>query len=169
MPRPRKNSEKRHLTYQSSDYEGLIRDLSSVVEAGRNAAVRSVNVVLTTTYWLMGRRIVEYEQHGKERAEYGAKLLNNIGSRLVPKFGRGFNDRNLEYMRQFYLEYSQNKKLQPLVGEISWTKHLVITYPGTETMNIPVDHSRKLSSETMLPVWHSRHECIFPRGCPAHV
>ncbi len=87
------------------NYEELIRDLSVLIEEGRKTVARSVNVVLTATYWLMGRRIIEYEQQGKERAQYGAMLLINIAKRLVPKFGRGFNERNLDYMRQFYLAY----------------------------------------------------------------
>ena len=103
----RKASGKRALQPQLGDYEGLIRDLSSLIETGRKAAARSVNVVLTATYWLMGRRIVEYEQKGEERAQYGLKLLADISKRLVSKFGRGFNERNLEYMRQFYLAYPE--------------------------------------------------------------
>jgi hypothetical protein len=69
--------------------------------------VRYVNTALVATYWLIGRRIVEYEQKGKERAEYGASLLKRLSADLTPRFGKGFTERNLEHMRQFYLVYPQ--------------------------------------------------------------
>jgi len=56
---------------KTQNHSGLITDLSSLIEQGRKAAVRYVNTALVTTYWLMGRSIVEFEQKGKERAEYG--------------------------------------------------------------------------------------------------
>jgi predicted nuclease of restriction endonuclease-like (RecB) superfamily len=64
-----------------------------------------VNTALVTTYWLVGRRIVEYEQKGKERAEYGEKLLEKLSKDLIQRFGRGFSPDNLEAMRRFYLAY----------------------------------------------------------------
>lgn len=58
---------------------------------------------MTATYWEVGRRTVEFEQQGKERAEYGQALLKRLSSDLTAKFGRGFSERNLEQMRLFYL------------------------------------------------------------------
>lgn len=89
------------------NYSNLITDLASLIEQGRKAAVRYVNITLVTTYWLMGRRIVEYEQKGKERAEYGKRLLKKISADLTPRFGKGFTERNLGHMRQFYLTYPE--------------------------------------------------------------
>jgi hypothetical protein len=60
---------------------------------------------LTTTYWLVGRRLVEFEQRGKERAVYGSELLKRLSGDLQSRFGRGFSERNLEQMRQFYLQW----------------------------------------------------------------
>jgi len=71
-------------------YSTLITDLASLIEQGRTAAVRYVNTALVTTYWLIGRRIVEYEQKGKERAEYGEVLLERLPKDLASKFGKGF-------------------------------------------------------------------------------
>ena len=67
--------------------------------------MRYVNTALVATYWFMGRRIVEYEQKGKERAKYGEALLKKISTDLTPQFGKGFTERNLDYMRQFYIIY----------------------------------------------------------------
>ena len=92
---------------KTHNYSDLISDLTSLIEQGRKAAVRYVNIALVATYWLMGRRIVEYEQRGKERAEYGEKLLRKIFADLTTRFGKGFTERNLEHMRQFYLTYRE--------------------------------------------------------------
>ena len=86
-------------------YSNLISDLAALIEQGRTAAVRYVNTALVATYWLMGRRIIEYEQKGKERAEYGEALLSKLSKDLRQKFGRGFSPDNLEDMRKFYLTY----------------------------------------------------------------
>src|SRR5512139_3975098 len=92
---------------KTQSYSNLITDLTSLIEQGRKAAVRYVNAALVATYWLMGRRIVEYEQRGEERAEYGERLLRKISSDLTTRFGKGFPERNLSHMRQFYLTYRE--------------------------------------------------------------
>ncbi len=88
-------------------YPSLIADIASLIEQGRKVAVRYVNTVLVATYWLVGRRIVEFEQKGKERAEYGEALLKKLSIDLTIRFGKGFTERNIEHMRQFYLTYPE--------------------------------------------------------------
>ena len=110
------------------NYSSLFTDLASLIEQGRKAAVRYVNIALVATYWLMGRRIVEYEQKGKERAEYGEELLERISKDLSSRFGKGFSLRNLRNMRSFYLlfpiqqtlsaESSKDKIVQTLSAEL---------------------------------------------------
>ncbi|GFP20348.1 hypothetical protein HKBW3S03_01850, partial [Candidatus Hakubella thermalkaliphila] len=90
---------------KTQNYSRLITDLASLIEQGRKAAVRHVNTALVATYWLIGRRIIEYEQKGKERAEYGEELLQKLSQDLNRRFGRGFSPDNLEAMRRFYLSY----------------------------------------------------------------
>ncbi len=84
-------------------YGRLVSDISQLLEQARRWSARSVNAVLTATYWQIGRRIVEHEQGGKERAEYGEELLHRLTEDLTSKHGRGFSRRNLEQMRAFYL------------------------------------------------------------------
>ena len=84
-------------------YEGLLADVTRVVESSRRMAARSVNSVMTTTYWLIGRRIVEQEQGGAARAGYGERTIKRLAIDLSARFGRGFARRNLEQMRAFYL------------------------------------------------------------------
>jgi predicted nuclease of restriction endonuclease-like (RecB) superfamily len=84
-------------------YGQLISEISSMLNEARRQSVRSVNALLTATYWQIGRRIVEHEQGGKERAGYGEELLDRLAEDLTSKHGRGFSKRNLEQMRAFYL------------------------------------------------------------------
>lgn len=87
----------------SADYGRLVLGISALLEQARRAAVRAVNKFLAPTYWEVGRRIVEHEQNGKERAEYGEALMRRLAKDLSERFGRGFSKRNLDYMRAFYL------------------------------------------------------------------
>jgi len=84
---------------------GLLSSVVDLIEEARRQAARSVNSVITATYWEMGRRIVEHEQQGRRRAGYGEALLNKLSADLTAHFGRGFSRRNLEQMRLFYLNW----------------------------------------------------------------
>jgi predicted nuclease of restriction endonuclease-like (RecB) superfamily len=87
------------------NYSLLFKEVSSLLEASRRAAARSVNAIMTATYWEIGRRIVEHEQGGKARAEYGEALMARLARDLVAEFGRGFSYQNLNRFRQFYLAF----------------------------------------------------------------
>ena len=80
-----------------------------LLETARHQAARSVNAILTATYWEIGRRIVEFEQGGKARAVYGEELLKRLASDLTPRFWRGFSSDNLESMRLFYQAFPPSK------------------------------------------------------------
>jgi predicted nuclease of restriction endonuclease-like (RecB) superfamily len=120
---------------KTQTYSTLITDLASLIEQGRKAAIRYVNTALVTTYWLMGRRIVEYEQKGKERAEYGELLLERISKDLSMRFGKGFSLRNLRNMRTFYLlfpirqtlsaESPKDRNGQTLSAELTGKSHML--------------------------------------------
>src|SRR5690606_14417222 len=94
---------------------------------------QSVNQTMVVTYYEIGRMIVEEEQNGKERADYGKHLIKTLSGKLTKDFGRGFSQRNLEQMRQFYLVYSKAQTLsaqsgqkQPMAGQfkLSWSHYL---------------------------------------------
>jgi len=87
----------------SAHYSGLVGGIGDLFESARRASARAVNAFMTATYWEVGRRIVEFEQGGAKRAEYGEDLLNRIAKDLSRKMGRGFSRQNLQNMRQFYL------------------------------------------------------------------
>jgi predicted nuclease of restriction endonuclease-like (RecB) superfamily len=83
-------------------YDAALTDIAAMLETARRAATRSVNALMTATYWQIGRRIVEVEQDGQGRAVYGTQLLKRLSADLTLRFGRGFSERNLEQMRLFY-------------------------------------------------------------------
>jgi hypothetical protein len=87
---------------QKQDYSHLLTDLASLIDQGRKMSVQYMNTVLVATYRLIGRRIVEYEQKGENRAEYGEELLVRLADDLSARFGRGFSKSNLFMMRAFY-------------------------------------------------------------------
>lgn len=93
------------LTPASADYSGIHADIVALLDTARRAAARSVNALMTATYWEIGRRIVEFEQGGKERAVYRQSVLQRLSADLSTRFGRGFSVDNLEQMRLFYLTY----------------------------------------------------------------
>ena len=98
-------------------YQAVFGDVSKIVGAARASVVRSVNATMTAAYWLIGHRIVEFEQSGEERAEYGAALMEQLAADLTKRFGRGFSRQNLQNMRLFYLSYPPDKIRQTVSGE----------------------------------------------------
>lgn len=86
-------------------YDSVLGDISKVIDAARSSAARSVNCIMTAAYWFIGRRIVELEQKGSERAEYGEELLKRLSRDLTSRYGRGFAKSNLYQMRSFYMAY----------------------------------------------------------------
>jgi predicted nuclease of restriction endonuclease-like (RecB) superfamily len=95
-------------------YAGLHREIADVVASARTNAARSVNALMTASYWEIGRRIVEFEQGGEGRAAYGEALIKRLGTDLSQRFGRGFGWRNLAQMRAFYQAWPADQILQTL-------------------------------------------------------
>ncbi len=88
-----------------------------LLESARRAAARSVNALMTASYWEIGRRIVEFEQGGRGRAKYGAALIERLAEDLTHRFGRGFSRQNLQQMRAFYLAWPSDSICQTVSGE----------------------------------------------------
>lgn len=94
-------------TGPDGSYHTVLAHIADLLEVARRSAVRSVNAVMTATYWQIGRRIVEEEQRGRQRADYGEQLITRLAADLTARYGRGFGYRNLYQMRQFYTSYPQ--------------------------------------------------------------
>ena len=117
MPkRLKKTSEVKTLI---PDYESILASMVDLLESARRLSARSVNSVMTGTYWEIGRRIIELEQGGQKRAKYGIQLIERLASDLTERFGRGFSEANIQYMRRFYVEWTIP---QTLSGESQATK-----------------------------------------------
>ncbi|TMN19366.1 PDDEXK nuclease domain-containing protein [Pseudoxanthomonas sp. X-1] len=86
-------------------YAGIHSGIVEVLDAARRATARSVNALMTASYWEIGRRIVEAEQQGKRRAGYGEQLMERLSADLTAQFGRGFSRPNLQQMRAFFLTW----------------------------------------------------------------
>ncbi len=95
----------------AKDYEELLSGVVEVLETARRQAARAVHSVLTSSYWLVGKRLVEHEQKGESRAPYGAELVERLSRDLQKRLGRGFSERNLRQMRQFYLMWPKRQTL----------------------------------------------------------
>jgi len=89
----------------------LYAAIRQVLQESRQSAFRSVNSAMVQAYWRIGCLIVEGEQEGKSRAEYGQAVLAGISERLTAEFGKGYSVQNLRYMRQFYLQFQNRHAL----------------------------------------------------------
>ena len=97
----------------------LIAEVRGLIQSARQAAATAVNTLQVMTNFEIGRRIVEHEQKGAKRAAYGTELLKELSARLTEEFGSGFSERNLEYMRKFYLarcNRSSSKKARTMTA-----------------------------------------------------
>lgn len=100
--------------------DGLYSAIAAIIEQARGQVKQAVNQQMVQAYWHIGRLIVEQEQQGQERAEYGKQQLNQLSSRLQAEFGKGFDVTNLRNMRHFYLTFPKRDALRL---ELSWTHY----------------------------------------------
>jgi len=103
-----------------SEISGLFHQIRHLILSARKAAARSVDTIQVLTNYEIGRRIVEYEQRGLGRAEYGKRTLKALSKRLSAEFGRGFSEDNLANMRKFYLIYQERKVISETVSRKSF-------------------------------------------------
>ena len=104
-----------------SAIEQTYKSIKTVLEKARSKSFTAVNAMMVRAYWHVGKIIIESEQRGTQRAEYGASLIEELSKRLTVEYGQGFNKTNLWYMRQFYLSF---QNLHALRGELTWTRLL---------------------------------------------
>jgi len=102
-------------------YNELLNNIGLTIEQARQNAIKAVNTELVKANWEIGRHIVEYEQQGQERAEYGSGLLTKLSKDLRQRYGKGFGRRNILDMRRFYLAY---QKWQTVSAKLSWSHYM---------------------------------------------
>jgi predicted nuclease of restriction endonuclease-like (RecB) superfamily len=106
--------------------KSLVTDIQKILHTARAKSYAAVNFAMVEAYWQIGRRIVEEEQKGKNRAEYGTQLLKSLSKSLTDEFGKGFSVANLWNFRQFYLTFPDDKILYAARRELTWTHYRLI-------------------------------------------
>lgn len=101
----------------------LIKDIKAIIEESKRLVVRNVNTIMLQTYWNFGKRIVEEEQNGNDKANYGKYIIKNLSNELSKEYGRGFSSTNLKMMRRLYNEYQIG---QTLSDRLSWSHYLLL-------------------------------------------
>jgi len=99
----------------------FVDDIKALISAGQITAYNTINSVMVMTYWSIGKRIVDEEQSGEKRAEYGTHLIPMLSEELTKEFGKGFSARNLHYYRRFYLSFPDENILNARVQNLTWT------------------------------------------------
>lgn len=107
-------------TKTTNGMEQLYANVKSILATARQRAYAAVNFAMVESYWLIGQTIVEHEQHGEVRADYGKGVLKELAERLTREFGKGFDERELRKMRQFYQLFKIRDTLRP---ELTWSHY----------------------------------------------
>ncbi len=103
-------------------YQPIISDIKEIIFAGRQSTYSAANSAMLITYWNIGKRIVEQEQNGSERAEYGKRMISALAGELMKDFGKSYSERNLHYFRKFYLCFPDEQILNACVQNLNWTQ-----------------------------------------------
>ena len=115
--------EKQNVMKEIQDINGLYTEVREIITSARQNALRSVDFSRVQMYRQIGRRIMEEEQKGKERADYGTYLLKNLAKKLEPEYGSGFSYRQLNFCRQFYRMYPI---ANALCSQFNWSRNTTI-------------------------------------------
>lgn len=125
----------------------LYDTITKIIEEARNNIYRTANFTMVQAYWNIGKAIIEEEQNGKERAEYGQELIKKLSKKLTKEHGKSFSERNLWYMKQFYQKW---EKMNALRSELSWTHYRLL-------LRIENDQARQFyMQETIDCNWSTR-------------
>lgn len=111
------------VTTQNTPYEGLLQEIGQALHTARQQAAQAVNTLLVQTYWHIGQHIVEFEQGGKEKADYGSSLLDRLSRDLTQRHGKGFSRSNVFYMRKLYLSFQNSETLS---HKLNWSHYFEI-------------------------------------------
>ncbi len=131
----------------SGHISDIYQQIREVLTKARSRAMQAVNTAMVSSYWEIGRIIVEEEQRGKVRAGYGKRLIQDLSKKLSTEFGKGFNKRNLWFMRSFYLAFP---KVNALRSELSWTHYrLLLKVESPDVRNFYIE-------ECITGTWSTR-------------
>ena len=150
------------LSKSDSRYSTLVSGISDLLKHARRTASRAINGILTATYWEVGRRVVEFEQGGQARAEYGAALLKRLAQDLTTRVGRGFSERNLEYMRRFYLGWQISQTVSAKWEVRVMANEPIAGRPDVPLPRLPESAADVLSLASAFPLPWSHYVRLLP-------
>jgi len=128
-------------------YEDIYSEIKETLLLSRNQAYSAVNFAMVQAYWQIGRIIVEYEQNGNARADYGKSVLQELSSRLTKDFGKGFSVRTLQQMKKFYLMFPNTNALR---SQLTWTHYRLL-------LSVENEQARQwYMDEAIASAWSSR-------------
>lgn len=131
-------------------YQSFLTDIKSIIAAGRDASYHAANASMIMTYWGIGKRIVEQEQNGEHRAEYGKHLISILSDELVKEYGKGFSEKNLRYFRKFYILFPNREIWNARVPNLNWTHFRILLRVEDENARL------WYLNEASLEGWSSR-------------
>jgi hypothetical protein len=155
---PKQTPNLAELPQLPDGYQDFLSEVSTLLAAARKQAARAVNTVLVATYWELGRRIIEFEQGGKERAGYGAQLIERLSRDLTEKFGKGFSRQNLQYMRQLYTVYPPGQIRQTVSGDFPASMCQTVSGESCLSLNILAEALPLSWSHYVLLISRSRSD-----------
>lgn len=114
----------------------FFNEIKAILATARQNTYSAVNTVMVESYWLIGKRIVEQEQHGEDRAVYGEGILKELSKALTTEFGKGFSYSNLYNFRQFYLTYTDYQIFYTLCRKLTWSHNRLIMRVESESARL---------------------------------
>ena len=121
--------DKSNTPVKKGQYNNLIEQIGDLLLQGRKQAAYAVNTVLVKTYWQIGKYIVEFEQGGLEKSEYGSKLLDRLSNDLTMMYGKGFSRSNMVYIRKLYISFPIGETLS---HQLTWSHYFQILKADNE-------------------------------------
>ena len=115
--------EEQYNKPSTESVQSLIGEIKQIINDARAHAIRSVDFCRVQMYWAIGQRIVEKEQQGKERADYGTYLIKRLAQEIEPEYGSGFGERQLKFCRQFYKTYPNGNALR---SQLNWSQYRML-------------------------------------------
>jgi len=139
----------------------FVEQVKQLLRDAQQGAVRSVNAIMVQTYYELGKRIVEEEQHGEEQSNYGEYILDKLSTELTSEFGKGYSKRNLELIRKFYSTYRFAKS--PISQSISWTHYLQLMRISNENERTFYEHETVANNWSVRELTRQINSSLFER------
>ena len=141
----------------------IFNDVRNIIENGLRKAYQNANTVTVLTYWQVGRRIVEEEQQGERRAEYGAQIINLLSAELCKTYAKGNSPRDLRAYRQFYLCFNDLEIWYSRVPNLTWTHYrtlLSVTSDDARYWYVQEELQREIEKQKAIYELQSRENCF---------